>query len=371
MKYYNKILIYRIGHLGDTLVSLPAFWAIRESYPKAHISLLTNSNANNPNYILAQNVLPKEDLFDDWLIYPTELSKLQTILTFSRLFLEIRRGNFDALFYLTTRNRTVEQIKRDVLFFQFAGIKNIIGTEYLLENLLDTKVSRPLPFIESEKDFLINCVRFEHVSIKDVGNLKPDLRLTEQEIFEAEQWLKENCGKYLQSNQLLAVAPSGKWESKIWAENSFAEVVQNLIEKEDVFPIVFGGAEDEEKGNRLIGQWRRGANAAGILNIRQAAAALSRCRIYLGNDTGTMHLAASVGVPCVAIFSAIDWAGRWIPFGEKHKIFRETVPCEGCLSSVCKFQHECLKAIKTDAVFGQCLSLWKSQVNVQSGRNIM
>jgi ADP-heptose:LPS heptosyltransferase len=320
---------------------------------------------------LAQNVLPKEGLYDDWLTYPTELDKLETLFTFAKLFLKIIQGNYDALFYLTTRNRTVKQIRRDILFFRWAGIKNIVGTEYLLKNLLDTNVSRPLPFIESEKDFLLNCLKFEHLPIKGIESLKPDLRLTRQEVNEAEKWLKENCGKYLLSNKLLAVAPSGKWESKIWAENSFYEVVQNLIEKEDVFPVIFGGVEDKEKGNRLIEQWGRGGNAAGILNIRQAAAALSKCRIYLGNDTGTMHLAASVGIPCVAIFSAIDWAGRWIPFGENHDIFRETVPCEGCLSSVCKFQHECLTAIKPHAVLKKCLSLWKSSVKAQSSRNIM
>ena len=363
MKYFNKILVYRIGHLGDTLVSLPAFWAIRQAYPKAHITLLTNSNSNNPNYVLAQNVLPKEGLFDDWLVYPTELDKLKTLLTFSKLFLKIRKGNFDSLFYLTTRNRSVEQIRRDVMFFKWTGIKNIIGTEYLLKNLLDTNVSRPLPFVESEKDFLLNCLEFESLPLQGIENLTPDLRLTGQEINEAKKWLQENCHKQLLDNKLLAVAPSGKWESKIWAESSFYEVVQNLIEKEDVFPIIFGGIEDKEKGNRLIEKWGRGANAAGILNIRQAAAALSKCRIYLGNDTGTMHLAASVGVPCAAIFSAIDWAGRWMPFGETHEIFRESVPCEGCLSSVCKFQNECLTAIKPQSVFKKCLSLWNRSVN--------
>ena len=371
MKYFKKILVYRIGHLGDTLVSLPAFWAIRKVYPKAHITLLTNSNPNNPNYILSQNVLPKEELFDDWLVYPTELSKLKTLVTFGKLFLKIRQRNFDSLFYLTTRNRTVEQIKRDTSFFGLAGIKNIIGTKYLLKNLLDTNVPRPLPFIESEKDFLLNCLKYENLPIENFENLKPDLRLTRQEVYEAEKWLQENCGKYLLSNKLLAVAPSGKWESKIWAENSFFEVVENLIEKEDVFPIIFGGIEDKEKGERLIGKWGRGANAAGILNIRQAAAALSRCRIYLGNDTGTMHLAASVGTPCVAIFSAIDWAGRWMPFGENHNVFRETVPCEGCLSSVCSFQNECLTAIKPYEVIKKCLSLWKTSVNRHSSNNII
>lgn len=355
-------MVYRIGHLGDTLVSLPAFWAIRKSYPQARLTLLTNSNPNNPNYIPAQNVLPKKDLFDDWLIYPSELKKSRSLLTYSKLFYQIKSGNFDALFYLTTRNRTVSQIKRDVLFFRSAGVKNIIGTEYLLKNLLDNKTLRPLPTVETEKDFLINCLIFEQAVEKDTENLKPDLRLTEEEKREAEIWLQKSCGKYLLDNKLLAVAPSGKWESKIWAENSFAEVVQNLIEKEDVFPVIFGGTEDKEKGNRLLEKWGRGANAAGVLGIRQAAAALSKCRIYLGNDTGTMHLAASVGVPCAAVFSAIDWAGRWLPFGENHKTFRETIHCEGCLSSVCRFERECLEAIKPDTVFVESLKMWRDTV---------
>ena len=371
MKNFNKILVYRIGHLGDTLVSLPAFWAIRKSFPNAHITLLTNSNPNNPNYVLAQNVLPKEGLFDDWLIYPTEIKKLKTFLTFSKLFFKIREGSFDSLFYLTTRNRTLKQIRRDVMFFRWAGIKNIIGTDYLLKKLLDTNVSRPLPFIESEKDFLLDCLKFENLPLQHIENLKPDLKLAGREVNIAEKWLQENCGKYLLDNKLLAVAPSGKWESKIWAESSFYEVVRNLIEKEDVFPIIFGGLEDREKGNRLIEKLGRGANAAGILNIRQAAAALSKCRIYLGNDTGTMHLAASVGTPCVAIFSAIDWAGRWNPFGETHEIFRVSVPCEGCLSSVCKFQHECLTAIEPKSVLKKSLLLWKRHAAPQSSQNIL
>ena len=358
MNNFEKILVYRIGHLGDTLVSLPAFWAIRENYPNSHITLLTNSTPNNPNYILAQNILPKEGLFDDWLNYPSGLEKFRTAGTFGKLFWEISRKKFDTLIYLTTRNRTVSQIRRDVLFFRSAGIRNIIGTEYLLKNLLNPKDERPLARVETEMDFLLNCLKTEDIPVNE-KILTDHLRLTKDEFEEAENWLQENCGKFLNQNKLLAVAPSGKWQSKIWAEESFAEVVGKLIEKADVFPVIFGGAEDKEKGKRLIKKWKRGANAAGILGIREAAAALSRCRVYLGNDTGTMHLAASVGTPCIAVFSAIDWAGRWSPYGKNHKIFRVSVPCEGCLSSVCKFQNDCLEAIKPDEVFIECLRLWQ------------
>ncbi len=68
---YQKILIYRIGHLGDTLVSLPAFWAIRENFPDASVTLLTNVDARNAGYIAAHGVLPESGLIDDWLFIRT------------------------------------------------------------------------------------------------------------------------------------------------------------------------------------------------------------------------------------------------------------------------------------------------------------
>ena len=175
MRDINRILVYRIGHLGDTLVSLPAFWAIRRSYPNAHITLLTNSNTNNPNYILARSVLPENGLFDDWMSYPDKTDSWRDIYNFGKLFVNLHKKKFDAVFYLTTRNRVVAQIKRDILFFRTAGIKRVIGTEYLLKNLLDSNASRPLPFVETEKDFLLNCLS-EDIPLQSVRDLKPELR---------------------------------------------------------------------------------------------------------------------------------------------------------------------------------------------------
>lgn len=356
---FKKILVYRVGHLGDTLVSLPAFWAIRNAFPKARITLLTNSNPKNPNYVLAKDVLPTRELFDEVLSYHSESKSLDKIYTFGKLFLQLKLAGYDAVIYLTTRNRTLGQISRDAGFFRKAGIKNIFGVEYLTKKLLDENAPRPLPVIESELDFLLDCLRFDKI-LDENAKFAPEMRLNSEEKKSARKWLEENTGEYLNENKLLAVAPSGKWNSKIWFEQSFSDVVSNLIDSKDVYPVVFGGAEDFEKGRRLIDSWGRGANAAGSLDIRQAAAALEVCRLYLGNDTGTMHLAASVGTRCVAVFSAIDWAGRWIPYGENHRIFRQTVPCEGCLSEVCKFERECLTAIDERKVFQACLDLWNS-----------
>ncbi|HSK70145.1 MAG TPA: glycosyltransferase family 9 protein [Pyrinomonadaceae bacterium] len=355
---FKNILVYRIGHLGDTLVALPAFWAIRKAFPSARLTLLTNASSQNPNYVMARSVLPAENLFDDWLTYPTDLSKTRSFLAFGELLLKLKKKKFDCLIYLTTRNRTESQIKRDVNFFRLAGIKRIIGTEYLLQNIIKPNPERPLPILESEQEYLLKCLSAEQIPVN--GNIPSKMALTENEKEIAEKWLRENCGDFFTKNDLVAVAPASKWESKVWAEERFEEVISGLIAQKDIFPVVFGGSEDREKGERLIKKWKRGANAAGKLNIREAAAALEKCKLYLGNDTGTMHLAASVETPCVAIFAAIDYAGRWYPQGSGHKIFRETVECEACYAPVCFNNRKCLDAVGVEEVYRAALEILES-----------
>jgi heptosyltransferase III len=126
----KKILIFRTGHLGDTLVSLPAFWAVRNAFPDAHLTLLTSIDAGNFNYVVAKSVLPEKGLFDGWLFYPSNMSKSKTAIALLKLFAEIRREKFDCLFYLMTRNRTIKSVRRDENFFRAAGIKQIFGTDY-------------------------------------------------------------------------------------------------------------------------------------------------------------------------------------------------------------------------------------------------
>jgi heptosyltransferase III len=352
---YKNILIFRTGFLGDTLVSLPAFWAVRNAFPNARLTLLSNSSEANSRYVLAQSILPKEGLFDNWITYPGGQSKTKLIQSFTKLFLEIRRGKFDALIYLMSRNRSKKSIERDKLFFRFAGIKNIIGTEYLLNNLLSYNQARPLPKVESEVDFFLNCLKPDIFSVNN-SKPKPEMLLNVDEIQTADKWLEDNCN-FNGKKKLIAVAPGSKWESKIWSEERYFQVIKKLTEEKNIFPIVFGGQEDRETGERLIKKLGSGANAAGKLNIRQAASALAKCELYLGNDTGTMHLAASVGTVCVGLFAAIDFDGRWYPSGENHHIIRKKVECEGCHSPVSLNNNKCLELIEVDEVYQTCVKV--------------
>lgn len=135
---------------------------------------------------------------------------------------------------------------------------------------------------------------------------------------------------------------------------------ERLIENFGVFPVIVGGPEDRTVGERLIDRWGLGANAAGSLSVRVSAAMMERLTLYIGNDTGSMHLAAAAGLPCVAIFAAVDWPGRWHPIGDGHRVLRRHVECEGCHSPICFNYHKCLDLITVEQVFDACQSVLSS-----------
>jgi ADP-heptose:LPS heptosyltransferase len=355
---FKRILVFRTGHLGDTLVSVPAFWALREAFPDAMIAYLSSADPANPQYVSARDVLPGTGLFDEWISYPNLSSGIGDIASLLGLALKIRRKRFDAVFYLMTRYRTSRQIDRDRLFFKLAGIKTIIGAEFIRKHNLPFDIPKPIPRIESEADFLLRLLREEGIVTSD-REFRPELALTNEERESTREWMERN-GVTKYAGPRIAVAPGSKWDSKIWDEERYAEVVSRLITSHDVIPVIFGGPEDREKGERLIKTWNRGANAAGELNVRRAAAGLSECSLYLGNDTGTMHLAASVQTTCVAMFSAVDWIGRFEPIGTEHILFRRSVECEGCHSPMClNVQHpnKCLDLIPAVDVYEACVSV--------------
>jgi len=156
----------------------------------------------------------------------------------------------------------------------------------------------------------------------------------------------------------IAIGPGSKMPAKRWPLARFQQVVSELISDFDVWPVVFGGPEDEVIGDWLLARWGRGYNAASSLGIRSSLAAMKRCQFFLGNDTGTMHMAAGVGLRCVAIFSSRERPGLWYPHGEGHRVFRTTIDCEGCgLVECLERGNECINRVTTEEVLDACRAM--------------
>jgi ADP-heptose:LPS heptosyltransferase len=191
-----------------------------------------------------------------------------------------------------------------------------------------------------------------------------DLRIGSEEWRAVDRWIRKlppAGGKCW-----VAVAPGSKMPAKKWPPERFEEVLNSLIEKYDVWPVVFGGPEDQAAGEYLARKWRRGYVAAGQLTVRQGIAAMGRCALYLGNDTGTMHMAVAAGIPCVAVFSSRDFPGKWYPYGNGHVVLRTPIKCEGCRLEKCiENEMRCILSINTEKVISAAEELLAVRVSTR------
>lgn len=345
----RRILVYRIGSIGDTIIALPAVRAVRKHFPRARLSFL--GNAHQKDYVLAQSVLPPDGLFEEWLTYPTGVGRTRPSKEIARLLFDLRRRKFDTLVYLAPRGRA--QVWRDLAFFYAAGIRKFIGHQGIDQLPVRTQ-GQPQVMLEHEADHLLSRLKLSGIPVPPAGEGEMDLGINADEKERARAWLREHCGEALAERRLVGIAPGSNWQSKMWPEERYAELGARLMSELELFPLVLGGAEDFERNERLLARWGRGANAAGQFSVRLSAAALSECRFYVGNDTGTMHLAAAVGTPCIVAFSAQDWPGRWYPYGQGHTVIRRAVACAGCMLRDCDQDLECLKQIEVEEVFEAC-----------------
>lgn len=348
----KRILVFRIGQLGDTIVSIPAMWLVRKSFPNAHIALLCDRHPGK-SHVVASSLLRGSNIFDEYLSYPVAAaSDLWRKSTMATLLASIRTKRFDTLVYLAPTGRTPDQIARDHRFFRLAGIRNFIGMKGFkaLEPKEPGQVLRHSP-LESELLLLRLAASGLEVTPGDAARM--DLGIGPEEEKAVQHWLGDlpNDG----GRPWIAIGPGSKMPAKRWPLRRFEELGRKLIAEFDIWPVVFGGEEDKMIGDWLLQKWGRGYNAAGALGIRSSLAAMKRCAFFVGNDTGTMHMAAAMGLRCVAIFSSRERPGLWYPQGAGHKVFRSTIDCEGCGLVECLHRaNECLKRVSIPEVLQAC-----------------
>jgi ADP-heptose:LPS heptosyltransferase len=187
-----------------------------------------------------------------------------------------------------------------------------------------------------------------------------DIRLGEMETREVEQWkshLPPDGGK-----RWIGVGIGGKKPITLWPIERYQEVLANLVQRFDCWPVIFGSAAEREAGDHLLAALGRGYNAAGSLTVRGAMMAMKACELYIGNDTGTTHMAAAAGVTCVAIFSSQGAPGLWYPYGNNHRILRTSIDCEGCgLSECIDRKSECILRIQPEEVVAACSEILQAK----------
>jgi ADP-heptose:LPS heptosyltransferase len=136
---------------------------------------------------------------------------------------------------------------------------------------------------------------------------------------------------------------------KRWDLAGYGELIGRVGEETGATIMILWGPGEEAEARHLREMAQGRAVLACPTTVSQALALLKRTTLYIGGDTGVMHLAALARVPVVAIFGPTDHLVNG-PYGDGHEIVRMGVSCSPCRDKECR-ERLCLKSITVDAVF--------------------
>lgn len=309
----ETVLIFRLGSLGDTVVALPCFHKIAQVFPDARRLVLTNVPvASNASPL--QLVLQGSGLIHGTITYPVGMRNLQGIRT---LISTIRDSGATKLIYLTAR-RSFGQVARDMAFFRLAGIESVVGAPL--------KASHRRHLVETDTGLE------EHEAarlLRQLSDLGPvdlddrrnwDLRLHPDEIHAASEAIRSaSFGRFI------AVHVGSKVPINFWKDEHWMILLGGISQKHpDLGLFMIGSADERDHAAKISGAWKgRAINLCGKLKPRESAAVIEQATLFMGHDSGPMHLAASRGTRCVAIFGNNNPPKRWHPYGNGHIVFHD------------------------------------------------
>lgn len=355
----HRVLIYRIGNIGDILVTLPALDAIRSRFPHAHITLLTSPGQRGAPG--AEHILPPGKWFDELIVYFTpDVRSWKGRLGLLR---RLRKGRFDLFIQLPNQQSKPLEELRNMLVARLAGCRSAVGFE----------VSQQALFLR-EQALHVSQVK---ESVRIYRSVAPALSLDSycEVLLPVSDLCRRQTADLLlelgipEGERFVVVHPGAKRPTNQWPAARFALVADEIIRHWGTRVVLTGGPSERLLVQNIAELMHENPTiVCGQIDLPMMAAVLERSFLYVGNDTGPMHLAAAVGTSIVSIFGARDFPERWYPAGSGHSVLRRDVPCSPCFKEVCDRDLICLKQIEVaDVLSAVELQFSRRNVPVTAG----
>ena len=328
----ERILVIKLDHIGDVLLATPVFSNLRRAYPNAELHALTGA--------WSRVVLEKHPDVNNVVEYnspafcrtgqPTSLRE-----TFN-LYRQLHRQKYDLIVELRSDWRTV--------WFAFL-------------RLTPKRLSRAALQVANKLGFAQFSGTHETTRNLDVLRQAGIPTSVETAIFsvttEDKKWASDFLATYQIDRQhpLIAIHPGSPIALKRWLPERYAELADWLIAQKRA-QILFVGVKDEIPITTEIQARMRGEsiNIAGKTTLTQLASILHTCNVFIGNDSGPMHLAAAVGTQTIGLYGPGD-PTRFGPAGTKCQTIQRKSDCP-CLGTVCRYgKSGCMSEIQvTDVI---------------------
>ena len=317
-----RIVVRMPNWLGDVVMALPAVAALRHTFPEAHLTLAAIGS-----------IAP---MFEEET--PARQNQI-VIVDKANEVVTLRAGGFDTIVLFPNSFRSAWVARK-------AGIANRWGYSAGVRGpLLTRSVSRPRKGVHQSTYYaeLVRGLGF------DVDLSAPRIVSRATTAARAERLLDE----FALGRPVVGFAPGAAYgHAKRWPPERVAQVITRLVRERDAGCLLVGAGADREAGRAIESTLPpdvRVLNLIGRTDLRLLIGVLARCRAFVSNDSGAMHLAAAAGVPVTAIFGPTNERAT-APLGE-HDVLLEPVFCRPCMLRECPIDHRCMKRISSDAVF--------------------
>jgi lipopolysaccharide heptosyltransferase II len=350
-----RFLVIKVHYIGDVVMITPALRRLKRAFPDAQVDILIGSWSgqvvyHNPNI---SRIFSVDDRIFSWK-NPWNLFRV------ARLFLKFRVEHYDGVLMFHARKR--------VRLFGF-GLSAPVAFSYHPSrndshrySLWDPRKHGVRIAVDLVDAFCRGC-GVEPPSRDEDRDYRAEWFVTEEESAKADEVLA-SVGVH---EPPIVVHPNAgvpgrvKGGEKRWLPERFADLIQELRHQQ-LGPVLLEGAGFEEPLAQEIQALlpEPVGSIVGMTNLRELAAVLSKSRLLITNDTGTMHVGGAVGVPMVAIFGPTP-SDKFLPLGGPFRAVQSRVPCspcnyggfKGCLYN----EIECMKEISVSRVMDEVLHL--------------
>jgi heptosyltransferase-3 len=338
----RRVLVFRTGHLGDTVCAIPAFRRLRRYWPNARLTLVCDSPPQG--LVSATSVVAGLGIFDAIQAYRSR-SGWRSAWGVAKLVL---RQQPDCVVMLPQSQESPEAVAEKCRFFRRLGTPLVLAHQGL-----GGTCSWQLN--EAER-LLAGLDHLGLAGVKETYGVVPSfavLHAVRQKLAQAGLRLDQPW---------LAFCGGGKSLTQQWPCARYARVLSELYRALGVPVLGVGSPEEVARYKReILPVFPHLVLLPDPLTMPELFGLFHLASAYVGNDTGPMHVAAAMGCPVIAVMSARNAPGAWDPDVTPRLVLRHRTFCEGCFRQTCTAEgHRCMESISVDDVLAQMLPFLRS-----------
>jgi heptosyltransferase-2 len=322
-----KLLIRATNWVGDAIMALPALRAVRSRFANAQITILARP------YVA--EIYKEQGVCDDLLFVDTENDTIR----------ELRARRFEVALLMQNAFQAAWTVWR-------AGVPERIGYARDARGWLLSKsvpVPKPGEIPAHEQFYYLELLRRAGWidALPNETHIKLDVP---QENRNRAEDLLQAAGAHPDRKRIAIGAGASYGSAKCWPPDRFAELANRLQQQTGANVILFGTASEAAVSSSIAAGLRQPpVDLTGKTSIADLPSLFSRCQLFIGNDSGAMHVAAAVGLAVVAVFGPTDPLGT-APVTPRCSIVQEKPYCSPCFLRRCPTDHRCMTRVTPEAV---------------------